>query len=64
MVLTHLPLYVGTPVSPSIPGAQASPAIGCYFDDPVQEVFGIASRDWQNFYRLKVKLAAVSEESW
>lgn len=28
--------------------------IGCYFDDPVHEVFGIASRDWQSFYHFTV----------
>jgi len=28
--------------------------IGCYFDDPVHEVFGIASRDWQSFYHFAV----------
>ena len=31
-----------------------STGIGCYFDDPVHEVFGIASRDWQSFYHLTV----------
>jgi SagB-type dehydrogenase family enzyme len=28
--------------------------IGCYFDDPVHEVFGISSRDWQSFYHFAV----------
>ena len=28
--------------------------IGCYFDDPVHEVFGIQSRDWQSFYHFTV----------
>jgi hypothetical protein len=28
--------------------------IGCYFDDPVHEVFGILSRDWQSFYHFTV----------
>ena len=28
--------------------------IGCYFDDPVHEVFGILSRDWQSFYQFTV----------
>ena len=31
-----------------------STGIGCYFDDPVHEVFGIASRDWQNLYHFTV----------
>lgn len=26
--------------------------IGCYFDDPVHEVFGITSREWQSFYHF------------
>jgi len=26
----------------------------CYFDDPVHEVFGISSRDWQSFYHFTV----------
>ncbi len=26
-----------------------STGIGCYFDDPVHEVFSIVSRDWQSF---------------
>jgi SagB-type dehydrogenase family enzyme len=28
--------------------------IGCYFDDPVHEVFGISSCDWQSFYHFAV----------
>lgn len=28
--------------------------IGCYFDDPVHEVFGISSGDWQSFYHFTV----------
>jgi len=28
--------------------------IGCYFDDPVHEVFGISSREWQSFYHFTV----------
>jgi SagB-type dehydrogenase family enzyme len=28
--------------------------IGCYFDDPVHEVYGISSRDWQSFYHFTV----------
>lgn len=28
--------------------------IGCYFDDPVHEAFGIASREWQSFYHFAV----------
>ena len=31
-----------------------STGIGCYFDDPVHEVFGIASRKWQSFYHFTV----------
>ncbi|MGB6686710.1 MAG: nitroreductase family protein [Terracidiphilus sp.] len=31
-----------------------STGIGCYFDDPVHEVFGISSRDWQSFYHFSV----------
>ena len=31
-----------------------STGIGCYFDDPVHEVFGIASSDWQSFYHFTV----------
>jgi hypothetical protein len=31
-----------------------STAIGCYFDDPVHEIFGIASRQWQSFYPFSV----------
>ena len=29
-----------------------STGIGCYFDDPVHEVFGINSREWQSFYHF------------
>ena len=28
--------------------------IGCYFDDPMHQVFGIASREWQSFYHFAV----------
>ena len=28
--------------------------IGCYFDGPVHEVFGITSRDRQSFYHITV----------
>ena len=28
--------------------------IGCYFDDPVHDVFGISSGDWQSFYHFTV----------
>jgi SagB-type dehydrogenase family enzyme len=28
--------------------------IGCYFDDPVHEAFGITSRQWQSFYHFTV----------
>jgi len=28
--------------------------IGCYFDDPVHDVFGIVSRGWQSFYHFTV----------
>jgi SagB-type dehydrogenase family enzyme len=28
--------------------------IGCYFDDAVHEVFGLASRDWQSLYHFTV----------
>ena len=28
--------------------------IGCYFDDPVHEVFGISSHEWQSFYHFTV----------
>ena len=28
--------------------------IGCYFDDPVHETFGIVSHDWQSFYHFTV----------
>ena len=31
-----------------------STGIGCYFDDPVHEVFGIASREWQSIYHFSV----------
>ena len=31
-----------------------STGIGCYFDDPVHDVFGIASREWQSFYHFSV----------
>jgi nitroreductase len=31
-----------------------STGIGCYFDDPVHEVFGISSRDWQSLYHFTV----------
>ncbi len=31
-----------------------STGIGCYFDDPVHEAFGIAGRDWQSFYHFTV----------
>lgn len=31
-----------------------STGIGCFFDDPVHEVFGISSRDWQSFYHFTV----------
>jgi len=31
-----------------------STGIGCYFDDPVHEVFGINSRDWQSLYHFTV----------
>jgi SagB-type dehydrogenase family enzyme len=31
-----------------------STGIGCYFDDPVHEVFGIASREWQSLYHFTV----------
>ena len=31
-----------------------STGIGCYFDDPVHEAFGIASRAWQSFYHFTV----------
>ena len=31
-----------------------STGIGCYFDDAVHEVFGIASREWQSFYHFTV----------
>jgi hypothetical protein len=28
--------------------------IGCYFDEPVHDVFGITSRDWQSLYHFAV----------
>ena len=28
--------------------------IGCYFDGPVHEVFGITARNWQSFYHITV----------
>jgi SagB-type dehydrogenase family enzyme len=31
-----------------------STGIGCYFDDPVHDVFGISSREWQSFYHFTV----------
>lgn len=31
-----------------------STGIGCYFDDPVHQVFGIASREWQSFYHFSM----------
>ena len=31
-----------------------STGIGCYFDDPVHEAFGISSREWQSFYHFTV----------
>jgi hypothetical protein len=31
-----------------------STGMGCYFDDPVHEAFGISSRDWQSFYHFAV----------
>ncbi|MCA1600451.1 MAG: SagB/ThcOx family dehydrogenase [Acidobacteria bacterium] len=31
-----------------------STGIGCYFDDPVHEVFGIDSAEWQSFYHFTV----------
>jgi SagB-type dehydrogenase family enzyme len=31
-----------------------STGIGCYFDDPVHQVFGIKSRDWQSLYHFTV----------
>lgn len=31
-----------------------STGIGCYFDDPVHQAFGISSRDWQSFYHFTV----------
>jgi SagB-type dehydrogenase family enzyme len=31
-----------------------STGIGCYFDDPVHQVFGITSGEWQSFYHFAV----------
>jgi SagB-type dehydrogenase family enzyme len=31
-----------------------STGIGCYYDDPTHEVFGIATREWQSFYHFTV----------
>jgi SagB-type dehydrogenase family enzyme len=31
-----------------------STGIGCYFDDPAQEAFGINSREWESFYHFTV----------
>jgi SagB-type dehydrogenase family enzyme len=31
-----------------------STGIGCYFDDPVHDIFGITSLDWQSFYHFTV----------
>jgi SagB-type dehydrogenase family enzyme len=31
-----------------------STGIGCYFDDPVHEAFGITSHEWQSFYHFTV----------
>ena len=31
-----------------------STGIGCYFDDPVHQVFGISSHTWQSFYHFTV----------
>jgi SagB-type dehydrogenase family enzyme len=31
-----------------------STGIGCYFDDPVHEIFGITSHEWQSFYHFTV----------
>jgi hypothetical protein len=31
-----------------------STGMGCYFDDPVHEAFGISSPDWQSFYHFTV----------
>ncbi len=31
-----------------------STGIGCYFDDPVHEAFGITSREWQSVYHFTV----------
>ncbi len=31
-----------------------STGIGCYFDDPVHQLFGISSHNWQSFYHFTV----------
>jgi hypothetical protein len=31
-----------------------STGIGCYFDDPVHEAFGITSQQWQSLYHFTV----------
>ena len=31
-----------------------STGIGCYFDDPVHDVFGMETREWQSFYHFTV----------
>jgi SagB-type dehydrogenase family enzyme len=31
-----------------------STGIGCYFDNPVHDVFGLVSRDWQSYYHFTV----------
>ena len=31
-----------------------STGIGCYFDDPAREVFGLKSRQWQSYYHFTV----------
>ncbi len=48
-----------------------STGIGCYFDDPVHDVFGIASRGWQSFYHFSVggpvedaRLTTLSAYGW
>ena len=28
--------------------------IGCYFDDPVHQAFGLGSREWQSFYHFSI----------
>ena len=43
----------GPCASPREPNIRST-GIGCYFDDPVHELFGIPSRDWQSFYHLTV----------